>query len=104
MENRLTRDEIETIVLQAILSRPYKEIEGYRIYSLKATGEEEVIKHLKGTKTVETLTELEEEINSPATAQIYIDKYASITTKGMMNVLSRTSLVKEIFCAFELKD
>lgn len=104
MESKMTRDEIERIVLQTIMARPYKEFDGCRVYHLKAAGEEEVIKGLKGTQTVDSLTELEAAVNSPEVMQIHIGKFASITSKGLKQVLSRTSLTKEIFCAFPIKD
>ena len=100
----MNKDEIESIILQTILARPYKEFEGCRVYPLQAAGEEEVIKKLKDTKEVETLAELEDAVNAPDVAQVYIGKYASVTSKGMKNVLSRTSLSKKIFCAFAVKD
>ncbi len=87
-----------------MLARPYQEFEGCRVYPLQAKGEEEVIKNLKGTKEVETLAELEDAVNAPDVAQVYVGKYASITSKGMKNVLSRTALTKEIFCAFTVKE
>ncbi len=99
----MNKNEIESIILQTVMARPYQEVEGCRVYPLEAAGEEEVIKKLKGTREVETLTELETAINAPDVAQVYIGKYASITSKGLKNVLSRTSLTKEIFCAFSVK-
>lgn len=104
MEKLINKNEIESIMLQTIMARPYQELEGYRVYALKAKGEEEVIKNMRGTKEVETLTELENAVNSPEVAQVYIGRYASVTSKGMKSVLSRTSLTKEIFCAFDIKD
>ncbi|MCM1324585.1 MAG: hypothetical protein NC218_10725 [Acetobacter sp.] len=100
----LNKNEIETIILQTVLARPYAEFDGCRVYPLNASGEEQVIKNLAGTKEVTTLMELEEAINTPDVAQVYISKYAAITAKGLKSVLSRTSLTKEIFCAFEIKN
>lgn len=104
MEKFMNKNEIESVILQTVLARPYQEFEGCRIYPLLAKGEEEVIRNLKGTREVETLAGLEAAVNAPEVAQIYIGKYASITSKGMKNVLSRTSLTKEIFCAFTVKE
>lgn len=104
MEKKLSKQELETITLQMILTAPYKECAGCRIYPITKTGEELVIRHLAGTKEVETLTELEDAVNSPSVKQVYIGKYAAITSKSLKNVLSRTSLTKNIFCAFDFKE
>lgn len=104
MENLINKDEIESIVLQSVLAGAYKEFGGCRIYLINKTGEEVVIKNLCGTREVETLSELENAVNTPEVSQIYIGKYASITAKGLKNVLSRASLTKNIFCAFEIKE
>ena len=104
MKKTFTKDEVETVVLQTILARPYKEINGYRIYPVNKEGEERVIKGLLGSKEVADLIELEEAINEPEVAQVYIPKYASITSKGLQAVLNRTSLKKNIYCTFDVKE
>lgn len=104
MEKTLSKPEIETVTLQLIMAGPYKECGSCRIYTITKTGEEMVIRRLAGTKEVETLTELEDAVNSPKVEQIYIGKYASVTSKGLKSVLSRTSLTKNIFCAFDFKE
>lgn len=38
MEKRYDKGQIETVVLQAVLARPYKEFGGCRIYPLHAEG------------------------------------------------------------------
>ena len=43
MEKRYDKGQIETVVLQAVLARPYKEFGGCRIYPLHAEGEEAVV-------------------------------------------------------------
>ena len=40
MEKRYDKGQIETVVLQAVLARPYKEFGGCRIYPLHAEGED----------------------------------------------------------------
>ena len=104
MKKLFKKDDIEKVVLQAVMSYPYKEINGYKIYSIKKDGEEVVITNIKGNKTVETLTELEEAINDPKVKHVFIPKFATITSKGLGNVLKRTSLTKEIFCAFDVEE
>lgn len=47
MEKRYDKGQIETVVLQAVLARPYKEFGGCRIYPLHAEGEEAVVKILR---------------------------------------------------------
>ena len=42
MEKRYDKGQIETVVLQAVLARPYKEFGGCRIYPIHAEGEEAV--------------------------------------------------------------
>lgn len=44
MEKRYDKGQIETVVLQAVLVRPYKEFGSCRIYPLHAEGEEAVVK------------------------------------------------------------
>ena len=97
MEKRYDKGQIETVVLQAVLARPYKEFGGCRIYPLHAEGEEAVVKNLAGSREVTTLAELED-------ANVFIGRFAAVTSKGMKNVLSRTSLAKDIFCAFEIRE
>lgn len=104
MEKRYDKGQIETIVVQTVLARPYKEIEGCRIYPVKAKGETEVIKKLSGTKEVKSLLELEDAVNAPEVKNIFIDTYAAVTSKGLKSVLSRTSLIKDIFCTFDVED
>ena len=41
-EKLYNKDQIETIVLQTIMARPYKDFGGSRIYSVNAEGEEAV--------------------------------------------------------------
>ncbi len=103
-EKRYNKDQIETIILQTIMARPYKEFGGNKIYWVKAIGEEAVIKGLEGTKEITSLYELEQAVNEPEIRNIYIGKDASVTSKGMKNVLERSSLTKDIFCSFEVKD
>lgn len=104
MTNLFKKSDIEKVVLQAVMSYPCKEINGYKIYPIKKEGEEVVISKMKGNKTVETLTELEEAINDPKVTQVFIPKFAIITSQGLNAVLKRTSLTKEIFCAFEIEE
>lgn len=104
MEKRYDKGQIETVVLQAVLARPYKEFGGCRIYPLHAEGEETVVKNLAGSREVTTLAELEDAVNAPEVANVFIGRSAAVTSKGMKNVLSRTSLAKDIFCAFEVRE
>ena len=99
MEKRYDKGQIETVVLQAVLARPYKEFGGCRIYPLHAEGED-----LAGSREVTTLAELEDAVNAPEVANVFIGRFAAVTSKGMKNVLSRTSLAKDIFCAFEIRE
>ncbi len=103
-EKRYNKDQIETIVLQTIMARPYKDFGGNRVYPINAIGEEAVIKGLEGTKEITSLYELEQAVNEPEVNNIYIAKNASVTSKGLKSVLERSSLTKDIFCAFEVKD
>ncbi len=104
MPKLYSKDEIEAVVLQAIMARPYKEFDGCRVYFVATPGEAAVVKKLAGTREISSLTELEEAVNAPEVKNVFIDTHASVTSKGLKNVLSRTSLAKEIFCAFEPKD
>ena len=104
MEKRYDKGQIETVVLQAVLARPYKEFGGCRIYPLHAEGEEAVVKNLAGSREVTTLAELEDAVNAPEVANVFIGRFAAVTSKGMKNVLSRTSLAKDILCAFEIRE
>lgn len=103
-EKRYDKDQIETIVLQTIMARPYKDFGGNRVYKIEAVGEEAVIKNMKGTKEITSLYELEEAVNSPEVSDIFIGKLASVTSKGLKNVLERSSLTKNVYCAFDVKD
>ena len=103
-EQRYNKDQIETIVLQTIMARPYKDFGGNRVYPVNAVGEEAVIKGLKGTKEITSLFELEQAMSEPEVSNIYIAKDASVTSKGLKNVLERSSLTKDVFCAFKVKD
>lgn len=104
MEKHFNKDELETIVLQTIYTRPHQEINSCRIYWVQKEGEELVVKNLKGNKEVSDLQELEDAINNSAIDNIFIPKYASITSKGIKKVLERTSLAKDIYTAFEVKE
>ena len=103
-EKLYNKDQIETIVLQTIMARPYKGFGGSRIYSVNAEGEEAVIKGLAGTKEITSLFELEQAVNEPNVSNIFIAKNASVTSKGLKSVVERSSLTKDIFCAFDVKD
>ena len=103
-DKRYNKDQIETIVLQTIMARPYKDFGGNRVYPINAIGEEAVIKGLEGTKEITSLYELEQAVNEPEVNNIYIAQNASVTSKGLKSVLERSSLTKDIFCAFEVKD
>ena len=103
-DKRYNKDQIETIVLQTIMARPYKDFGGNRVYPVNAIGEEAVIKSLSGTKEITSLYELEQAVNEPEISNIFIAKNASVTSKGLKSVLERSSLTKDIFCAFEVKD
>lgn len=103
-EKKYNKDQIETIVLQTIMARPYKDFGGNRVYPVKAAGEEAVIKGLNGTKEITSLFELEQAVNEPDVSNIYIAKNASVTSKGLKSVLERSSLTKDIFCAFDVKE
>lgn len=102
MTKNFTKDEIETIILQAVLSKPAQELNGCKIYPLEKEGEELVIKNMQGTQEVTNLTDLETAIGNKEVARIYIPKFSSITSKGMKNVLSRVTLAKNIYCAFKI--
>ena len=104
MKKTFSKDEVETIVLQTILARPYKEINSYRIYPINNEAEERVIKGLSGSQEASDLLELESAINEPEVAQVYIPKFAAITSKGLKAVLKRTSLKKTIDCAFDVQE
>lgn len=83
MEKRYDKGQIETVVLQAVLARPYKEFGGCRIYPLHAEGEEAVVKNLAGSREVTTLAELEDAVNAPEVANVFIGRFAAVTSKGM---------------------
>lgn len=71
MEKRYDKGQIETVVLQAVLARPYKEFGGCRIYPIHAEGEEAVVKNLAGSREVTTLAELEDAVNAPEVANVF---------------------------------
>ena len=102
MTQNLNKDDIETIILQSVLAKPYQEIKGCRIYPLEKEGEELVIKNMKNTKEVTDLIELEDALQEPKVSRIYIPNLASITSTGLKNVLERVSVSKNIFCAFDV--
>lgn len=104
MTKYLNKNQVEVIVMQMIWARPYSEVNGNKIYVVKASGEQDVVKNLDGTKEVLTLSDLEDAINSPDVKQVFISEYAAVTSKGMRNVLSRTSLMKSVYCAFDFKE
>ena len=83
---------------------PFHNEKSCRIYPLHAEGEEAVVKNLAGSREVTTLAELEDAVNAPEVANVFIGRFAAVTSKGMKNVLSRTSLAKDIFCAFEIRE
>ena len=103
MEKRFTRDEIETIMLQTVMARPYSIIHEYKVYHVANKVEEEVIKNIKGYKEATSLTELEDAVNDKDVKGVFIPEYASITSQGIKSILNRTSLLKNIYCAFELQ-
>lgn len=103
MTKYLDKEQLEVVVMQMIWARPYSEINGNKIYSITALGEQEVVKNLSGTKEVFTLAEFENAVNSPDVKQIFIDKSAAITSKGIKSVLDRTVLSKGVYCAFNFK-
>jgi len=103
MDKKYTKEQIETIVMQSIYTRPYVDIMGSKIYSLETQGEELVAKNLKDCASPTTLMELEEVINNPDVKCIFIDKFAAITSKGLVSVLQRASLSKEVYCAFNIQ-
>ena len=78
MEKRYDKGQIETVVLQAVLARPYKEFGGCRIYPLHAEGEEAVVKNLAGSREVTTLAELEDAVNAPEVANVFIGRFAAV--------------------------
>ena len=104
MTKYLDKDQVEVIVMQMIWARPCSEVYGNKIYSVEAVGEQEVVKNLSGTKEVFTLAELEDAVNSPDVLQVFIDKTAAVTSKGIKSVLARTSLNKGVYCGFNFKE
>lgn len=100
MTKYLNKEQIEVVVLQMIWARPCSEVSGSKIYSDLALGEQVVVKNLEGTRDVATLLEFEEAINSPDVKQVFIDKTAAITSRGIRNVLKRSSLSKDVYCGF----
>jgi hypothetical protein len=103
MEKRFNRDEIETIMLQTVMARPHSIVHEYKIYHVANKVEEEVIKNIKGYKEATSLKELEDAVNDKDVKGVFIPEYASITSQGIKSVLNRTSLLKNIYCAFELQ-
>ena len=104
MKKLFNENDIEKVIIQAVKSRPCKDINGYKIYSVQKEGEETIITKIKGNKTVETLMELEDAINDPMVKHVFIPKFSAITSKALATVLKRTSLTKDIYCAFEVKE
>ena len=102
-DKKFNRDKLETLVLEQIMSRPYHDFSGNKIHYVAEEYEAIFVKNLKGNKEVHNLSELEDAVNSPDVKTIFIGRSAAITPKGLENVLSRTSLIKQIFCAFEIK-
>jgi hypothetical protein len=104
MTKGFNKDQIETIILKTIMARDYTIIGGNKVYNLNKEGEEIVVQNLKGNKEVGTLSELEEAMNNPNVKNVYIPKFAAITSKGLTTVLNRTSISKDIYCAFEVQE
>lgn len=102
MTRNFTKDEVETVILQAILSRPPLEVGRCKVHILEQEGEELVVKNMEKTQEVTNLTDLEEALNDENVSRIYIPKFASVTSKGLKNVLNRASLSKNIYCAFNV--
>ena len=100
---KFDKDKLQTLVLEEIISRPYKEFSGNKVHYLAEEYEAIFVKNLKGNREVTNLTELEEAVNSPDVKTIFIGRKAAITSKSLETVLARTSLIKQIFCAFEVK-
>ncbi|MBQ2885743.1 MAG: hypothetical protein IJE43_18620 [Alphaproteobacteria bacterium] len=102
-DKKFNKDEMQTLVLEQIMSRPYHDFSGNKIHYVAEEYEAIFVKNLKGNKEVHNLSELEEAVNSPEVKTIFIGRSAAITSRGLENVLSRTSLIKQIFCAFKIK-
>ena len=84
MEKRYDKGQIETVVLQAVLARPYKEFGGCRIYPLHAEGGEAVVKNLAGSREVTTLAELEDAVNAPEVANVFSCRYVQRDEKRLV--------------------
>jgi hypothetical protein len=102
-DKKFNKAELQTLVLDEIMARPYVEYSGNKIHYVAEEYEALFVKNLKGNREVTNLTELEEAVNSPDVKTIFIGRQAAITAKTLEKVLTRTSLIKQIFCAFEVK-
>ena len=78
MEKRFNKDEIETIILQTVMARPYSVVHEYKVYHVANKPEEEVIKNINGYKEATSLLELEEAVNDSNVKGVFIPEYASI--------------------------
>ena len=101
MTNKFNKEQMQTLVLGEIMERPYKEFNGSKVHYVAEEYEALFVKNLQGNREVKNLTELEEAMNTPEVKTIYIGKNASITPKGIENVLERASLIKQIFSAID---
>jgi hypothetical protein len=102
-DKKFNKAELQSLVLEEIMSRPYQDYSGNKIHYVAEEYEALFVKNLKGNREVTNLTELEDAVNSPDVKTIFIGRQAAITSKGLAAVLARTSLTKQIFCAFEVK-
>jgi ABC-type Zn uptake system ZnuABC Zn-binding protein ZnuA len=102
-EKKFNKTELESLVLQEIMSRPYMDFGGNKVHYIATEYEALFIKNMEGNFEVTNLMELEDAVNSPDVKTVFIGRDASITSKLLGKVLERTNLQKQIFCAFKVK-
>ena len=102
-EKKFNKTELESLVLQEIMSRPYMDFGGNKVHYIATEYEALFIKNMEGNFEVTNLMELEDAVNSPDVKTVFIGRDASITSKLLRKVLERTNLQKQIFCAFKVK-